>query len=73
MGPFMIILLVIGLIILFSSFFTVKQQTAVVIERFGKFLNIFFGYLDRPTGSQLIAYLSTLGVLIVGLRIAKRM
>lgn len=47
MGPFMIILLVIGLIILFSSFFTVKQQTAVVIERFGKFLSI------RNSGLQL--------------------
>lgn len=40
---------------------------------FGKFLHIFFGYLDHPTGSQLIAYLTTLGVLIVGLRIAKKM
>ena len=30
----------IGLIILFSAFFTVKQQTAVVIERFGKFHSI---------------------------------
>ena len=28
-----------GLIILVTSFFTVKQQTAVVIERFGKFLS----------------------------------
>ncbi|UOB19288.1 SPFH domain-containing protein [Abyssalbus ytuae] len=29
-----------GLIIFFSSFFVVKQQTAVVIERFGRFLSI---------------------------------
>lgn len=29
-----------GLIILFSSFFIVKQQTAVVIERFGRFQSI---------------------------------
>ncbi len=29
-----------GLIILFSSFFTVKQQTAAVIERFGRFNSI---------------------------------
>lgn len=36
-----------GVIILFSSFFTVKQQTAVVIERFGKFLSI------RNSGLQL--------------------
>jgi regulator of protease activity HflC (stomatin/prohibitin superfamily) len=31
---------VIGLIIFFSAFFTVKQQTSVVIERFGKFTSI---------------------------------
>ena len=36
----LIILLVFGFFILLSSFFTVKQQTAVVVERFGKFLNI---------------------------------
>ncbi|PZR23947.1 MAG: SPFH domain-containing protein [Flavobacterium psychrophilum] len=36
-----------GLIILFSSFFTVKQQTAVIVERFGKFLSI------RHAGLQL--------------------
>ena len=29
-----------GLIILLSSFFTVKQQSAAIIERFGKFLSI---------------------------------
>tara|TARA_R110002051_G_scaffold127250_2_gene200939 strand:+ start:13354 stop:14280 length:927 start_codon:yes stop_codon:yes gene_type:complete len=29
-----------GLIILFSSFFTVKQQTAAIIERFGKFHSV---------------------------------
>ena len=39
--------LVFGLFILFSSFFTVKQQTAVIIERFGKFLSI------RQSGLQL--------------------
>ena len=47
MGPFLIILIVFGLIILFSSFFTVKQQTSVVIERFGKFTSI------RNSGLQL--------------------
>ena len=47
MGPFLIFLLVFGLIILFSSFFTVKQQTAVVVERFGKFTSI------RNSGLQL--------------------
>lgn len=36
-----------GLIILFSSFFTVRQQTAVIIERFGKFQSI------RQSGLQL--------------------
>lgn len=34
------ILLVIGLFIFLSSFFTVKQQTAAIVERFGKFLSI---------------------------------
>jgi regulator of protease activity HflC (stomatin/prohibitin superfamily) len=41
------VFLVFGLLILFSSFFTVKQQTAVIIERFGKFLSI------RQSGLQL--------------------
>lgn len=35
------------LIILFSSFFTVKQQSAAIIERFGKFLSI------RQSGLQM--------------------
>ena len=47
MEIFFIILAVFGLIILFSSFFTVKQQSAVVIERFGKFMSI------RNSGLQL--------------------
>jgi len=47
MNPIFFALLFIGLVILFSSFFTVKQQTAVVIERFGKFLSI------RNSGLQL--------------------
>ena len=41
MGNFILIpIIFIGLIILFSSFFIVKQQTAVIIERFGKFQSI---------------------------------
>lgn len=40
---------------------------------FGKFLHIFFGYMDQPAGSQLIAYFLTLGTLVIGLRIAKKM
>lgn len=41
MGSFLLIpLLLFGFIILFSSFFTVKQQTAVIIERFGKFNSV---------------------------------
>src|SRR6476620_5791603 len=43
----LIILLVFGLFVFFSSFFTVKQQSAVVIERFGKFLSV------RSSGLQL--------------------
>jgi len=41
MGNFLLIPLVFfGLVILFASFFIVKQQTAVVIERFGRFQSI---------------------------------
>ncbi|MBP4141173.1 SPFH domain-containing protein [Flavobacterium sp. I-SCBP12n] len=47
MNVALIILFVFGLFILLSSFFTVRQQTAVVIERFGKFLSI------RQSGLQL--------------------
>lgn len=42
-----IIFLVFGLFVFLSSFFTVKQQTAVIIERFGKFLSV------RNSGLQL--------------------
>lgn len=44
---FLVIILFFGLIILFSSFFTVKQQTSVIVERFGKFQGI------RHAGLQL--------------------
>ena len=44
--PFLF-LLFIALFIFLSSFFTVKQQTAVIIERFGKFVSI------RHSGLQL--------------------
>lgn len=41
MGNFLLIpIIFFGLIILISSFFVVKQQTAVVIERFGRFQSI---------------------------------
>ncbi len=41
MGQYLLIpIIFFGLIILISSFFTVKQQTAVIIERFGKFHSI---------------------------------
>lgn len=35
-----IFLAVFGLIVILSSFFTVKQQTSIIIERFGRFLNV---------------------------------
>lgn len=38
--PFFIIPIVVGLLILFSCFFTVKTQQAVIIERFGKFNSV---------------------------------
>lgn len=44
---FLPIILVIGLFLLLASFFTVKQQTAVIIERFGRFNSI------RNSGLQL--------------------
>ena len=31
------VLVFLGLVILFASFFTVKQETAAIVERFGKF------------------------------------
>ena len=40
-------LLILGLLVLFLSFFIVKQQSAAIIERFGKFLSI------RQSGLQL--------------------
>ncbi len=40
MNFFYIPIIVFGLIILISAFFIVKQQTAVIIERFGKFQSI---------------------------------
>jgi regulator of protease activity HflC (stomatin/prohibitin superfamily) len=47
MSFYLIPIVFIGLIIFLSSFFTVKQQTAAIIERFGKFLII------RNSGLQL--------------------
>lgn len=42
---FLYVALFFGLIIFLSSFFTVKQQTAVIVERFGKFQSIRFAGL----------------------------
>ena len=39
----------------------------------GKFLKIFFGYMDHPAGAQVLAYFLMLAVLVLGLRIAKKM
>ena len=47
MSPFFIVFLVIGLFIFLSSFFTVKQQTSAIIERFGKYAS------TRTSGLQL--------------------
>lgn len=47
MGFYFPIVIFLGLIILISSFFIVKQQTAVIIERFGRFTSI------RHSGLQL--------------------
>jgi len=40
MSFFLILFIIFGLIIIFSALFTVKQQTAAIIERFGKFQSI---------------------------------
>ncbi|MEL0644363.1 MULTISPECIES: SPFH domain-containing protein [unclassified Olleya] len=40
MNPTLIILIVLVLFVFLSSFFVVKQQTAVIVERFGKFHSI---------------------------------
>jgi high-affinity iron transporter len=40
---------------------------------FGKFLHIFFGYIDQPAGAQLIAYFVTLLALVLGLKVAKKL
>ncbi|MCQ4034678.1 SPFH domain-containing protein [Kaistella montana] len=37
---FLGVLIFLGLIVLFASFFTVKQETAAIVERFGKFLSV---------------------------------
>jgi len=47
LATFPIIIIVFLAIILFASFFTVKQQTAAIIERFGKYQSI------RQSGLQL--------------------
>ncbi len=52
----------------FDSSALLSQQSI-----FGKFLHIFFGYIDQPAGSQLIAYFITLAVLTMGLKIAQKM
>lgn len=46
-NPIVIVIAVIGLFILLSSFFIVKQQTAAIIERFGRFNSI------RQSGLQM--------------------
>lgn len=50
-------------IIDFSSFLS---QNSI----FGKFLNIFFGYIDQPTGTQLLTYFLSLFIIIGSLRLA---
>jgi regulator of protease activity HflC (stomatin/prohibitin superfamily) len=64
MGSFLLIpLLLFGFVVLFSSFFTVKQQTAVIIERFGKFNSV------RTSGLQMKIPLVDRIVARVGLKI----
>lgn len=41
-------------------------------ELVGRLLNIFLGYMDKPSGMQVIFYLSNLIILTAGLKIAKK-
>ena len=70
MSFFFIPFLVIGLIILLAAFFTVKQQTAAIVERFGKFhsirqsgLHLKIPLIDRISG-RLSLKIQQLDVLI---------
>lgn len=40
MSPFLLIILIFGLLLLLLGLFTVKQQTNAIVERFGKFVSI---------------------------------
>lgn len=58
MNPIIIILFVLALFTILSSLFTVKQQRIVILERFGKFLDLKgpglhfkIPYIDRVAGS----------------------
>ncbi|MBU6338365.1 MAG: FTR1 family protein [Rickettsiales bacterium] len=46
----------------------VISQTSFV----GKILNIFLGYIDRPSGMQVLAYLTNLMILVIGLKLIKK-
>ena len=63
MNYLLIPILFFGLVILFSSFFTVKQQTAAIIERFGKFHSV------RTSGLQMKLPIIDRIVARVGLKI----
>ena len=47
---------------------SILSQTSLV----GKFLNVFVGYIDRPAGIQLAAYIANLLILIFGLKISEK-
>lgn len=40
MNPFVIFILALLVLLIFSSLFTVKQQSAVIVERFGKYISV---------------------------------
>lgn len=70
MSFFLLPFVILGLIILFAAFFTVKQQTAAIIERFGKFhsirqsgLHLKIPLIDRISG-RLSLKIQQLDVLI---------
>lgn len=57
-----------------SAFGTPLWDTSAVLSQgslFGRMLHILVGYNDQPTGAQLIAYLATLAMMVVLMRIAR--
>ena len=65
MSFFLLPFVILAFIVLFAAFFTVKQQTAAIIERFGKFhsirqsgLHLKIPLIDRISGWMTYLFVS---------------